>query len=155
MIYQGARRYPVREIIIHCSATRPEWMQRNTLAEKVKEIRRWHVDNNGWRDIGYHWLIDRDGQVAAGRREIDIGAHVSGKNNGTIGICLLGGLNSTGRNKFEELFTVEQDTALKRLIADIRGRTSITNVTGHNQYSNKACPGFNVTSYLRERRIQS
>ncbi|MCA3738768.1 MAG: hypothetical protein IM673_12020, partial [Phenylobacterium sp.] len=67
MIFQGATRYPVREIILHCSATRPEWMGNAPLSAKRAEIRRWHMQDRGWRTIGYHWLIDFDGQRAAGR----------------------------------------------------------------------------------------
>jgi deoxyribodipyrimidine photo-lyase len=60
MILQGAARYPVREIILHCSATRPEWMGNALLAAKLAEIRRWHMQDRGWRNIGYHWLLDFD-----------------------------------------------------------------------------------------------
>lgn len=77
MIYQGAAQHPVREIIVHCAATRPNWMAGRPIAEKVAEIRRWHLAN-GWKDIGYHWIIDRPGTVLAGRPETVIGAHTVG-----------------------------------------------------------------------------
>ena len=70
MIYQGTARYPVIEIILHCADTRPDWMAGQSLADKVAEIRRWHVQQRGWRDIGYHWVIDRDGAVAPGRGSV-------------------------------------------------------------------------------------
>jgi len=54
MILQGTARYPVREIILHCSATRPEWMGNAPLSAKRAEIRRWHMQDRGWRKIGYH-----------------------------------------------------------------------------------------------------
>ena len=71
LIRQGAAGYPVREIILHCSATRPDWMQGRSFADQVAEIRRWHVQGNGWRDIGYHHLIGRAGERAAGRPETE------------------------------------------------------------------------------------
>jgi N-acetyl-anhydromuramyl-L-alanine amidase AmpD len=145
MIYQGTARYPVAEIILHCSDTRPDWMAGHTLAEKVAEIRRWHVQQHGWRDIGYHWVIDRDGSVAPGRRETVIGAHVEGHNRGTIGICLLGGFGTLADNMFAMNFTTAQAAAMRRLVADIKVRTAIRKVSGHNDYSAKACPGFRVT----------
>lgn len=149
MIYQGSARHPVREIIIHCAATRPEWMQGRPLAEKVAEIRRWHVRENGWRDIGYHWIIDRDGSIAPGRPETVIGAHVAGRNSGTIGICLLGGLGSRETDQFDQHFTPAQARTLRALIADIRGRTDIQRITGHNDHTRaKACPGFKVAAWL-------
>ncbi|MCB5411765.1 peptidoglycan recognition protein family protein [Pseudogemmobacter faecipullorum] len=150
MIHQGSAGHPVREIIVHCSATRPEWMKDRSLAEKRAEIRRWHVEGNGWKNIGYHWLIDRDGSVTAGRGEHEIGSHVSGHNAGTIGICLIGGHGSAEGDLFARHFTKAQDLALRQLIAAISGRTGITKISGHNQYAAKACPGFNVPKWLKE-----
>lgn len=148
MIYQGSARHPVREIIVHCSATRPDWMQGRPLAEKVAEIRRWHKDN-GWNDIGYHWLIDRDGSVVSGRAENVVGAHTVGKNSGTIGICLIGGFGSAETDRFDRHFTALQDAALRQVIAGIEKRTQIDRISGHNEYAAKACPGFNVPKWIK------
>lgn len=62
VIRQGSTGHPVHEIIVPCSATRADWMAGRPLAEKVAEIRIWHRAK-GRRDIGYHWVIDRDGKV--------------------------------------------------------------------------------------------
>lgn len=112
------------------------------LAEKVAEIRRWHVQQRGWRDIGYHWVIDRDGAVAPERAETEIGAHVEGHNAGTIGVCLLGGYGAGADDPFEKNFTAVQKAALLKLIGEIKGRTTIRKVSGQNDYAAKACPGF-------------
>ncbi|SCY61260.1 N-acetylmuramoyl-L-alanine amidase [Paracoccus tibetensis] len=148
MIYQGAARYPVREIIVHCAATRADWMAGRALSEKVAEIRRWHLAN-GWNDIGYHHIIDRDGSTARGRAETVIGSHTLGKNSGTIGICLLGGHGSAETDRFLDHFTPEQDRVLRQMIASIGLRTQIQRVSGHNEYAAKACPGFNVPLWLK------
>lgn len=148
MIYQGSARHPVREIIVHCSATRPDWMAGRTIAEKVAEIRRWHLAN-GWNDIGYHWIIDRDGKVLAGRAETVIGAHTVGKNSGTIGICLIGGHGSAETDSFSTHFTHQQDVTLGQMIDAISSRTQIERVSGHNEYAAKACPGFNVPAWMK------
>ena len=145
-LFQG--RAEVREIIIHCAATRPEWMQESTLATKRAEIRRWHLAR-GFSDIGYHWLIDRDGKVMAGRLEGVVGSHVKGRNTGTLGVCLIGGHGSATSDLFAENFTPEQDAALRRLIREIQGRANIQTISGHSQYANKACPGFEVDKWLR------
>jgi N-acetyl-anhydromuramyl-L-alanine amidase AmpD len=150
MIYQGKARYPVTEIILHCADTRPEWMAGRPLAEKVAEIRRWHVQERGWRDIGYHWVIDRDGAVAPGRRETELGAHVEGHNRGTIGICLLGGYSAKADDLFEENFSGAQAFVVKLLIAELKGRSTIRKVFGHNDYAPKACPGFRVRVALKD-----
>ena len=148
MIYQGSKRYPVREIIVHCTATRPDFMPGASTADRVAEVRRWHKAN-GWNDIGYHWLIDRDGTVASGRAETVIGAHVVGRNAGTIGISLFGGHGSSETDRFAENFTAAQERELRHLIASISLRTQITTISGHNQHAAKACPGFNVPLWFK------
>ena len=148
MIFQGKARHPVTGIILHCSDTRPDWMAGRPLIEKVAEIRRWHVHGRGWRDIGYHWVIDRDGAIAPGRPETEIGAHVEGHNRGTIGICLLGGYGSKADDPFGRNFTAAQDRAVQQLIREIRRRTAIRSITGHNDHAPKACPGFRVAEWL-------
>lgn len=147
-IRQGSARYLVDEIVAHCSATRPRWLEARRLADKVAEIRRWHVEDRKWRDIGYHWIIDRDGSVAPGRRETEIGAGVEGHNRGVIHVCLIGGHGSAATDRFAQHFTGSQDAALRRLIAQISARTPIRRVSGHNEWAAKACPGFNVPAWL-------
>ena len=144
----------VDTIFVHCSATRPEWMSQWSFAERVKEIRRWHREKK-WSDIGYHWLIDRDGAITQGRKEHVIGAHVQNYNTGSIGICLIGGFGSSENDPFEKNFTSQQDHALRTLIEDIKGRTPIKRIRGHNEVAAKACPGFNVTSWFDKKPAKS
>ena len=135
-------------IILHCTATRAEWWAGKRTSEKVAEIRRWHVDGNGWSDIGYHFLIDRDGTIAKGRPIERTGAHVAGHNTGTIGISLFGGHGSAETDNFADNFTAAQDKALRGLLNDLRGIYGPVSVTGHNEYAAKACPGFTVSQWL-------
>lgn len=136
------------EIIIHCSATPPGWMSGNTAAEKVNEIRRWHVKERGWSDIGYHYIIDRDGTVVTGRPVSKAGAHVKGRNANSIGVCLIGGQGGTANDKFEDNFTQAQANALRTLIAGLkREHPSIEKISGHNQYAAKACCCFNAPAW--------
>jgi hypothetical protein len=81
---------PLNKIIIHCTATRPNWWIGKSPQQKVNEIRRWHVEDRGWADIGYHYLIDRDGTVIEGRPLSKVGAHAKGHNTGSVGIALFG-----------------------------------------------------------------
>ncbi len=149
MILQGSAKYQVTEICLHCSATRPDWMGNHTLAEKVAEIGRWHRDR-GWRAIGYHWIIDRDGKSLAGRAETEIGAGVEGHNRGVIHICLLGGHGSSESDRFATNFSASQDVTVRGLIQGISMRTQIRRISGHNEFAAKACPGFNVPKWLQE-----
>lgn len=147
---------PINEIIVHCSATRPEWMRDAKTSAKVAEIRRWHVQDRGWSDIGYHYVIDRDGTVAKGRPIEKTGAHTQGKNTGTIGVCLIGGFGSAATDKFEEHYSWQQHKALAALLVDLRNQfPAIAKVSGHNQYAQKACPGFNVPSWYAAARAEA
>lgn len=148
MIYQEPGHHAVQEIIVHCTATRPDWYEGRSVEEKVAEIRRWHVSDRGWRDIGYHYVVDRDGSVAKGRAETVSGAHVRDHNRGTIGISLVGGFGSSETDVFSDNFTESQETAMRDLIADIQSRTLIRKISGHNDYAPKACPGFKVSEWL-------
>jgi len=149
-IRQGSAGYLVEEVVVHCSATPASWYAGKTATEKVAEIRRWHVQDRGWRDIGYHYVIDRDGIVLPGRRENEIGAGVEGHNRGVIHICLIGGAGSSATDAFERHFTQQQAAAMRKVLASIRLRTPIRRISGHNEFAAKACPGFNVGKWLGE-----
>lgn len=157
MIYQGEKKYTVRHIVIHTSATRVSWYQGKTGEEKVAEIRRWHTTSvkeggRGWKDIGYHYVIDRDGQVYQGRKESVIGAGVVGFNSGVLHICLVGGYGGTKDDKFRTHYTFMQEESLLRVIADIKIRTRIETITGHNDHAPKDCPCFNVADWLQSKK---
>jgi N-acetylmuramoyl-L-alanine amidase len=141
---------PVNEIIVHCTATQANWWHDRPTSAKVAEVRRWHVTPpRNWKNIGYHFLIDRDGTVAEGRPVEQVGAHVQGRNTGTIGISLFGGFGSSADDEFSDHFTIAQDRALRALIAELRlDYPAIKTVSGHNQYAAKACPGFSVPKWL-------
>lgn len=117
--------------------------------EDLWRIRQWHVEDNHWRDIGYHWLIGRAGEILAGRPETEIGAGVEGHNRGVIHICLIGGFGSTEHDAFAANFTPAQAARLRAQIQAISMRTQITRISGHNEWAAKACPGFNVPAWLK------
>lgn len=127
----------INEIIIHCTAT-PEGRHHT-----VADIRAWHK-GQGWSDIGYHYVVYLDGTVHTGRPIEKVGAHVSGRNSGTVGVVYVGGCDVTGK-KAKDTRTPEQREALLKLCRDlIKNYPTIKKVSGHNQYANKACPSFDV-----------
>jgi hypothetical protein len=136
-------------IIVHCSATRPEWMTKNSATEQMKEIDRWHREERKWRMIGYHYVVSRTGDIVQGRPLGDSGAHAKGHNS-DIGICLIGGFGSDADDLATEHYTAEQLAALYKLVSDLRGQYGIPlkKVIGHNRVSSKACPGFRVQKWL-------
>lgn len=140
----------INEIIIHCADTPRSWMDGRSTAEKVAEIRRWHVEERGWSDIGYHYVIDVDGTVKEGRPVDRTGAHVAGHNANSIGICLIGGKGGTADDDFFQHFTPAQSQALIRVVGDLKRRFGDLKLSGHNQYANKACPCFHVPTFFGE-----
>ena len=140
----------IDEIIVHCSDTKPSWMQDKSVFQKAKEIKRWHVNKNGWSDIGYHLIIDRDGSFCSGRPLEIQGAHVFGHNNDTIGICLIGGNGSHPDDPPHLHFEASQLKALVDKIQTYHEQFGRLQISGHNDYANKACPGFRVHKFLRD-----
>jgi N-acetylmuramoyl-L-alanine amidase len=146
---------PIHTIIVHCSATPPDWMEGQGVEAQLAEIRRWH-QARGWRREGYHFLIGRDGKIAKGRPIEEVGAHVKGHNTGSIGVCLVGGKWPQGAwgvktDKFSDHFTPEQDRALRWLLTDLGEQfPSVKHIRGHNDYTDsKGCPSFEVSDWLK------
>lgn len=127
----------LNEIIVHCAATREG--QNYT----VNQIRSWHK-NRGWNDIGYHYVIYLDGSTHEGRPLGKTGAHVAGRNTGTVGICYVGGVKKDGKTP-KDTRTPAQKLALEALIKKLmREYPTIKTISGHNQYAAKACPSFDA-----------
>ena len=126
----------IKEIILHCSAT----------AEgrdyTVADIDRWHKAR-GWRGIGYHYVIYRDGSVHPGRPVEQIGAHCTGRNANSIGICYIGGLAADNKTP-KDTRTPAQIQALRDLVGELKKKYPGARVHGHNEFAAKSCPCFNV-----------
>lgn len=124
------------KVIVHCADT-PDDKEFDS-----KDIRKWHVKDNGWLDIGYHYVILRDGVIESGRLETEVGSHCKGNNTGSIGICFI------GRNSF----TVDQFRSFYRLIFHLNQSWGITSseVYGHYEFTKKkSCPNIDM-EFLRD-----
>ena len=136
--------YEITRIFLHCAATRPQWMENYPLERQVTEIRSWHL-LKGWKDIGYHYIIGRQGRIAQGRPESQIGAHVKGQNRGSIGICLIGGHGSNSDDEATDHFTATQLDAARGLIEGLMRTYPKAKLHGHNEFAARACPGFDAS----------
>lgn len=139
----------ITEIFIHCSATKPQWMINSTAEQKVAEIKRWHTEENNWSDIGYHFVIDRSGEVVKGRDIKTAGAHAKGHNANSIAICLIGGWGGATTDQFEEHFTELQRQALWKLLNSLTEKFPNAKIRGHNEVAAKACPCFTVRKFIQ------
>ena len=128
----------ITRIIIHCSATR-EGMDFD-----VNDIRQWHIAR-GFNDIGYHYVITIDGDVQTGRPMSRQGAHCKGYNKNSIGICYIGGLENNPKKAIpKDTRTEKQKIALDRLLEILKEDYPTATIHGHNEFSDKACPSFDV-----------
>ncbi len=134
----------INEIIIHCSAT-PEGKDYS-----IDTIRKWHLQR-GFNDIGYHYVIYRDGSIHNGRDVNISGAHCVNHNSKSIGICYIGGADYTCK-KPKDTRTSEQKKSLVSLVKKLMRlyRLSPSNVHCHNEYANKACPSFKIDDFRKE-----
>jgi N-acetylmuramoyl-L-alanine amidase len=130
----------IKEIIVHCSATEEN---RNYT---VEDINGWHKAR-GFRCIGYHYVIYRDGSVHTGRSEAEVGAHCRGHNRESIGVCYIGGLSAKTKQP-KDTRTAEQREALRALVKELQRKYPGAEVHGHREYANKACPCFDVATEL-------
>lgn len=131
----------ITEIIVHCTAT-PEGEDFS-----VAQIRAAHLAR-GFSDIGYHYLIGRDGTIYKGRDEAIAGAHCPGHNSNSIGICYVGGCPprtvANWMNKWKDTRTDAQKSSLIKLLKELKAEYPKATIHGHNEFANKACPSFTV-----------
>ena len=127
----------INKIILHCSAT-PQGREHD-----VADIRRWHL-KRGFNDIGYHYLIHIDGTIEEGRPLNKQGAHCSGQNRGSIGICYVGGMSKDMKKAKDTRTQAQKDSLIKLMHELIYKYNKDMTIHGHNEFANKACPSFNV-----------
>lgn len=130
-------RRTITKIILHCTAT-PEGRDYT-----VEQIRQWHLQR-GFSDIGYHYVVYRDGTIHKGRPIGTVGAHCLGQNTCSIGVCYVGGEDPDGSHKPKDTRTPQQREALRHLIAELKKENPDATVHGHYEFANKACPSFKI-----------
>lgn len=162
----GAIMTDINLIVIHCAASKNGSSLANSRETAAQVIDRWHRDagfrraysrtqrfNPTLKHIGYHYVIDTDGSVETGREIGETGAHVSGFNTGSVGICLIG----------TDAFTPAQWHALRQTVESLQHSFPKARICGHrdlspdinhdgkitpNEYI-KICPGFTVADWLQ------
>lgn len=118
----------IRRIILHHSGV--------TVLQSLETIHNYHKNTNGWAGIGYHFYIRKDGSIYKGRPIEYVGAHASGNNSDSIGICAEG--------NFEvETMSEAQKNSLKELINYLISNYNIDVIQGHKDVNSTSCPGSN------------
>lgn len=135
---------PIEWIVVHTSATADK--QGKPVDASAEQIRRYHVEHNGWKDIGYHYVVRMNGVIERGRPLEEVGAHVGGFNDKSVGICC------SGHGDLAD-FTPEQHQVLAAVCAKLCFELKLTSdaVIGHHEadsfgapHVDKTCPGTKV-----------
>ena len=126
----------IKLLIVHCSDTF------DTEDIGASEIHKMHL-SFGWDGIGYHKIIRRDGLIENGRPEYWVGAHVYGKNNQSLGVCLIG----------KKIFSSEQFNSLEVILTNWKKKYNKAIIIGHKDSvkTKKTCPNFDVINWCKSR----
>lgn len=134
----------IRWIVVHTSATADKAGKPHDAS--VDEMRRYHIEHNGWKDVGYHYVVRMDGRIEYGRPLEVEGAHVAGFNAESVGVCC------SGHGDLAD-FTPDQHVALGKLAGQLCVKLGLppAAVIGHREADDhgapavtKTCPGSRV-----------
>lgn len=149
----------VKFLIVHHSAGTNV---SNDWAAVVRSIWNHHVNTNGWSDIGYNFLLDKTGKVYAGRADDTRGAHFSGHNSETSGICMMGNFEHVQPEEVmvDSLNTLLAWKACQKNIDPtatefhVSSGLNLKTISGHRDGTKPTeCPGQNLYDQLPEIRI--
>lgn len=131
-------------IVVHCTGT----VEGQDVT--VQAIRNYHVNHNGWRDIGYHYVIYRDGSLHEGRDVNISGGHARGYNSNSIGIVYVGGCPKGHLEQSKDTRTAAQKATLVRLLKDLRKMYPLARIVGHKDLNKTSCPGFDAKTEYKD-----
>lgn len=128
----------IQLLVVHCSDT-DDFQELTAL-----DIHQMHL-SFGWNGIGYHKIINKSGKIENGRPEYWVGAHVKGKNNISLGVCLIG----------RDYFTKSQFSSLEKVLRDWKSLYPDAKILGHRDTgkTNKTCPNFDVEAWCKDQNI--
>lgn len=152
----------VQLLVIHHTAV-PVTDDARSGPERIRALYQYHSQTLGWGDIGYHYLIDEDGQIYEGKYggKGVVGGHAYCNNIGTVGIALLGNFD-------KEQPTQTQLKSLQWLLTDLaetydidlnkkttfHGKT-MNPIVGHGDLLSTACPGYVLAESLSQVRAHT
>ncbi|XP_046831405.1 peptidoglycan recognition protein 3-like [Vespa crabro] len=141
---QQIERTPTPYVVIHHGGIRQYCYDQETCSKIVRSYQRLHIDDHGWFDLGYNFVIGEDGNIYEGRGWNKVGAHAPGYNFQSIGICIIGDFmdflpNALALRALNSLISC--GVFLGKIHHDY-------NVIGHRQARNTLCPGDTFYKYV-------
>ena len=119
----------VDQVVIHHS---------DTTSGSPEAYARYHVQKRGWPGIGYHFVVQPSGKIYQTNKLETISYHAKGQNTRSVGICMTGDFD-------KQVLSADQLTSCVELIRYLNRRFDRDlAIAGHNQFSEKSCPGNNV-----------
>lgn len=130
-------------IVVHCTATE------EGEDYSVEWIRKVHK-SKGYSDIGYHYVIYRDGSLHVGRNINLVGAHARGFNTGSIGVVYVGGCPKGDLKHNKDTRTPQQKETLLHLLKDLRKMYPHARIVGHKDLNATGCPSFDAKTEYKD-----
>ena len=111
----------------------------------IYNVHNWHLAN-GWSGVGYHYFVNKRGEIFKGRPDDTIGSHAKGFNSTTLGICFEGNFEK------ETPPQVQIDAGLE-LVEYLKKKYGISKIKGHGELMATACPGklFPMEKFIGEK----
>lgn len=114
----------IERIFVHCTAGSQKQSVKDLLAEFKKK---------GWKNPGYHYFIEADGNIVSLLRESAISNGVQGYNSTSINVAYAGGIDSKG--KAVDNRTEAQKSSLIKLLTELKDRYPEAKIMGHRDIS--------------------
>jgi hypothetical protein len=144
-------------IVFHHSAEKFNSTDINLVIAQIKRIQDMHMDDNGWADIGYNFIIDPAGRIWQGRDLQYMGAHATGWND-DIGVVILGDFEPRILNPWPDQLNQQQQDAMTQLskwlcytydLARIQSGQSVAPISTHRTVDpSTVCPGANAAPWI-------
>jgi len=124
----------IKYIAVHCTA--------GPATQTTKAIKDYWKNNLGWKSVGYHYLINADGEIEQLAQESEITNGVAGFNSVIVNISYKGGVDAN--NKPKDTRTPQQKESILKLLKELKKRYPKAIIQGHKDFPNvkKACPSF-------------
>lgn len=132
----------IKYLVVHCTAT--------PITATIEAIKNYWKNNLGWKNNGYHYIIQRNGTVVNITPESQIANGVAGYNTNSIHMSYIGGVDAN--NKPIDNRTEAQKEAMFNLIMKLHNRYPSAEIKGHRDFPKvvKACPSFDVKTWLQK-----